>query len=125
VTTISFIRDDGRQRRLMALVLLAWLSLLVRPCAAGLPSLPVEDEPCHHGEGPEHVLPCASMQAVDCEMSAELNADASPSTLPARPGVLLALLPPSVGGPGALPVADLRPPATGPPLNIRFCNLRN
>lgn len=125
MTLRLLIRGDDRQRRLVALALLAWLNLLVQPCAAGLPSLPVQSESCHHGIDPQHALPCASMQAVDCQASADLNADLSPPPLLARPAALLALLPLSGGGAGVVATAAGPPPATGPPLNILFCNLRN
>lgn len=120
----------GQPRRLVAGLLLALLNLLVQPCLASLPAQPVAAAHCDHGGAPPgHASACPAMQATDCEMIGEFNFDSPQSVVPARTGTVLALLP--------LPVDCSRvrthraaleraaSPATGPPLNILYCNLRN
>jgi hypothetical protein len=117
-----------RQRRLVMVLVFAWLNLLIQPCQAGLPANPAAAaEHCDHRESPDHTLLCAAMQATACDMSADMNADAPAAGVP-RPhlGVLLAvLLADSSGLIATVPHQGDPARATGPPLNIRFCNLRN
>jgi hypothetical protein len=116
-----------RQRRLIALLLFAWLNLIVQPCLAGMPEMPAGMEHCDHGDATDHGAPCPLMHAADCQMAADMNADSSRAAAPPRAGALLALLPfPDVARAGALRTTRDDPgDSAGPSLNIRYCNLRN
>jgi hypothetical protein len=121
-------RYTGRQRRLLALLLFAWLNLLMQPCVAGLPPMPVAAEHCDHGSGTDHAVPCAAMQATACEMQAELNADSPPPASVRRVSTLLAVLPVDDADAGTIRAwsGNADPArASAPHLSIRFCNLRN
>jgi hypothetical protein len=121
---------ERRTRRIMACVMFAWLNLLLQPCVAGLPAQPVAAGHCDHsGAPPDHSRSCAAMQANVCEMTGEINVDSPQAIVPVRTGALLALLPSPVDSSWSQSDRALlhraASPATGPPLHIRFCNLRN
>jgi hypothetical protein len=103
--------------------MLAWLNLIVQPCQAEVPAMPVGMEDCDHGGSGDHPAPCHAMQASDCDAPLALNADSPPSPVLARPARPLSSLP---NTPAArFDSSHRRPAATGPPLTIRFCTLRN
>lgn len=110
----------------MALLVVGWLNLALQPCMAGAVSLPVGMEHCDHGGTPEHPAICPAMQAAETAASHDLNADALRYPAAARPGAMLTMVPtPSPADPPChAPAPGARHP-TGPPLNIRFCTLRN
>jgi hypothetical protein len=118
-------RREHRSRRVLALILFAWLSLLVQPCVAGLPAVPAAAEHCDHGSTPDHDMACHAVQAADCEMAADLNVGSPPAADWPRAAELIAVLPLAEGSLTASGRAQLRATTTGPPLTIRFCNLRN
>lgn len=114
---------QARARRLLALFVFGWLNLVIQPCVAEMPVPPPGMEHCDHGGSLDHAVPCLAMQAVDCEASAALNAGApQPSMLP-RVASAMTWLP--FAETAAVATADPRAATTGPPLTIRFCNLRN
>lgn len=108
---------------MLALFALGWLNLIVQPCQAAMPMMPAGMEDCGHGGTPDQAPPCPTMQAGDCEASFALNADAPPSPALTRPAAFM--LPVPEASSGGIVNARLHPAATGPPLTIRFCTLRN
>lgn len=111
---------------MLAGILLAWLSLLVQPCVADMPAMPdAAAEHCDHSGMPDHAASCHEVQAVDCEMSMELNAGSPQAADTPHTGSFIAMLPADVGRSSSRVSAQLRALTTGPPLTIRFCNLRN
>lgn len=123
IWSVTGSRRQERARQLLALFVLAWLNLIVQPCQAELPVMPVGMEDCDHGGSGERPAPCRAMQAVECEAPLALNADSPPSPVVARPAMLSASLPDALAA--RFNNSHLRPAATGPPLTIRFCKLRN
>ncbi|MCK6370402.1 MAG: hypothetical protein L6Q83_03585 [Gammaproteobacteria bacterium] len=120
------IRRESRKRRVVAGVVLAWLGLLVQPCVADMPAMPDAGvEHCDHSGMPDHAASCHEVQAIDCEISMELNAGLPQAADAPHTGGLIAMLPADVGRSSSSVGAQLRALTTGPPLTIRFCNLRN
>jgi hypothetical protein len=70
-------------------------------------------------------MACHTVQAADCEMSAEFNTGIAPAADWPRAAELIDVLPLAEGALTACGHAQLRATTTGPPLTIRFCNLRN
>lgn len=104
----------------MALLLAAWLNLLVQPVFAAVPVAAGMEHCDHSGDCPE-------MRPVACEADNDVNTDGQRLAVPPRTVFLLALLPPDPLVAARIVHADhdLRPPPTGPPLTIRLCQLRN
>lgn len=111
-----------RARRLVALLLLAWLNLALQPVNAAVPAPPADMEDCHHAGV------CPEMRAAGC-------VDDGPVAVagqrlddhrdPVAP--LLAVLPVDAVQPPR-PIHFERhghPPGAGPPLVILFGHLRN
>ncbi len=118
-------RLNATPRRLLAVVVLAWLNLLVQPCLAELPAAAAGGmEHCDHDGGPHHGMPCPEMQAIDCEAPADLIAAVPQGDGAARVGSLLAILP-AVSATAAPAAASADPGGGATPLHIRYCNLRN
>lgn len=116
----------ARPRRLLLVLLFAWLNLLVQPCVAEAPALPTGMEHCEHDAG-DRMMACTVIEAGGCEMDVDLNADGPRANGEFRPGWLLAVLPvPAVLHAAEFTDLPIDPGArAGPSLTIRFCNLRN
>lgn len=119
-------RTPARPRRLLLVLLCAWLNLLVQPCVAEAPAMPAGMEHCEH-DGADLMMACAVIEAGGCEMDLDLNADGPRASGESRPGSILAVLPvPAVLHAAEFTDLPVDPGArAGPSLNIRFCNLRN
>jgi len=115
-------------RRVLALLALGWFTVLLQPCFAAAPAMPADMEHCAH-EGTDHSgtadVPCLEMQAEQCVAATDLNADAPRATGSAPVGALLLLLPAAPAIRAASRVEPIASAAAGPPLNIRYCVLRN
>lgn len=102
------------------LVVIAWLQLLLQPAMAQGPAMPA-DMDCHH------VGDCPAMLSAAC--AADQLFVAATGHTPHTPHVapLLAVVAAdALANPAdARRAATLQPPATGPPLIIRFGHLRN
>lgn len=112
--------------------LVAWLGLLLAPCAPAAPVVPVAGEHCAHmGEGsplPADAgdMPCHGMSAEGCAIPHDAGADSARPATPHR-ATLLLVLPPVVAS-DAAPRPGPRPgdrADTGPPVAIRYCTLLN
>ena len=110
-----------RIRRLLALCVLAWLNLLIQPCLAEVPAIATSAGHCDHAGEHAHV-PCPEMTADGCVTSWDSTVSTAPASHPSRFDTLVLRLPPA---------PDLSFDETdsgdvaGPPLTIRYCNLRN
>jgi hypothetical protein len=120
--SFGLVRRQARARHLLMLFLFGWMNLIVQPCQAELPAMPMGMEHCDHGSAPDHAAVCPAMQAVDCKAPAVANADAPPPVL-SRTISAIAVLPvmADVAGLRSIPSSA----ATGPPIPIFFCSLRN
>ncbi len=121
-------RGRLQARRLLALFALGWLSLVAQPCLATSPAMPAGMQHCDHGGTPGHPAPCLEMQVDHCIKSDDFNFDRLRVSKAPRSAAILSMLP-------AVPVRQ-HPAAvaadphfigdpTGPPLHIRYRNLRN
>lgn len=110
--------------------LVAWLGLLLAPCAPAAPVAPA-GEPCAHMggggiPGGSGDMPCHGMSADGCAIPHDAGADTARPAPPTR-ATLLFVLPAAVTADPGLR-ATARPgdrAATGPPLAIRYCTLLN
>lgn len=125
--TMQRLRATGmRGRRHLVALLCVWLALLVQPCAMALPAAAASMEHCHSAVQTDPPAPCPAMLAGHCRMSVDAHVDspkAGHEVAVPTPAVLLALIEPVDSA------TCLSPPEpgirAGPPLHIRFCNLRN
>jgi hypothetical protein len=131
-------------RRVLVLLIVAWLNLALQPCAMALGADPVPDCPhCPSAQASEDAaqamhaaadaaMPCAtSVGSVgDCDSLDEMRADSRAGELKVKdaPGDQpVALLPAAAlvdqwafAAPAALPVR-CNCPAASPPLNVLYC----
>lgn len=107
-------------RRLGALVVVAWLQLLLQPALAQTPAMPA-DMDCHHAGD------CPAILTADCTADQPFVAATGHAPPASHVAPLLVISPAdALARPAdALRAATLQPPATGPPLIIRFGHLRN
>lgn len=106
-------------------LLVAWLGAMVSPCLMAAPAAPPPDH-CDHGAPVDHAAPCADMLADGCAKVHDASSDGGKPSVPAPAALLLTLPLPTFNdhSPAPRPVIDGRR-ATGPPLAIRYCVLRN
>jgi hypothetical protein len=116
-------------RAVLAALVLGWAGLVAAPCLPAAPAMPATPtgEHCGHG-GASHDDggPCAEMLAQGCAVPDHASAD-GPRAEPLPRNASLLTLPVALADPGVAR-GDARPgghAATGPPLTIRYCNLRN
>jgi len=112
-------------RRLVALIVLAWLNPVAQPGFAA-PAMPAAMAHCDHGGTPTDLMQCQEMRADGCAVANDFAADAPRRGPQPRADAIPVLLPqattalrPSVTG------SQPSQQAAGPTLSIRYCKLRN
>jgi hypothetical protein len=108
---------------------LAWAALLAAPLFAVVPTaaaMPAAGH-CEHAGATHHDgARCAELHAIDCAAPQDAHAG-GPGPAPVARAARVLLLP-AVADPPGIARGDAKPgarSATGPPLAIRYCTLRN
>jgi hypothetical protein len=118
------ITSSRNTRRLLALCALAWINLLIQPCLAQSPAMPASMENCGH-PGDASLASCPEMTTTGCATSNDSFVGTAPGIDVRRYDFVIATLTPDIAGVRPLPRSATAGDSAGPPLTIRYCNLRN
>ena len=116
-------------RRVLGLIVVAWLAVIVQPCAM---AMGVESDSCPHCPPQETAekSPCEELAGEDCTTEDQVSADSrsSQSKLKNNPTDLLAAIPtPPIASAKSAYATQCLPDAAawlypgGPPLNVLYC----